>query len=408
MMNCRRIFVPLLLAAVGAVPGLRAQSAAALTVEVNRPKAAVSPMLYGLMTEEINYSYDGGLYAESDPQPHLPFRLDGNPQLVPGGKGIRSAKIAVDNSDGPSQRHHEQRETRSRPRRTQKVRAGLLNEGYWGIRGAAEHAVHRFVLREKRLRCRAAGAGRACRGPIRTGPGERFRGGDRHGLEAVQIRAAIGRRLPRPPKTTSKLPRPSRDAVAQLVSLFPPAYHDRPNGNRSDIMEKLSAMHPPFLRFPGGNYLEGQRIENRFDWKKMIGPLVDRPTHPTTWSYHSTDGMGLLEFLEWCEDLRMQPLLAVFAGYSLGGQVCEAGSGSRTVRSGRAGRDRVRHRRAGYQVGRVAVARRPSRALRPALTWRSATRTTSTAPEPTTAGLRSSTRRSRPSIPVSRSSPPCR
>ena len=111
----------------------------------------------------------------------------------------------------------------------------------------------------------------------------------------------------------------------QLVSLFPPTYHDRPNGNRIDIMEKLAAMHPSFLRFPGGNYLEGDRIETRFDWKKMIGPLVDRPTHPTTWSYHSSDGMGLLEFLEWCEDLHMEPVLGVYAGYSLGGQVVKPG-----------------------------------------------------------------------------------
>jgi alpha-L-arabinofuranosidase len=56
----------------------------------------------------------------------------------------------------------------------------------------------------------------------------------------------------------------------QLLSLFPPTYRDRPNGNRIDIMEKLAAMHPSFLRFPGGNYLEGGRIETRFDWKKMI------------------------------------------------------------------------------------------------------------------------------------------
>lgn len=72
----------------------------------------------------------------------------------------------------------------------------------------------------------------------------------------------------------------------QLVYLFPPTYHDRPNGNRIAIMEKLAAMHPSFLRFPGGNYLEGGNIGTRFDWKKMVGPLVDRPTHPTTWSYH--------------------------------------------------------------------------------------------------------------------------
>jgi len=91
------------------------------------------------------------------------------------------------------------------------------------------------------------------------------------------------------------------------------------NGNRVDLMELLAGMHPAFLRFPGGNYLEGQTIADRFDWKKTIGPLVDRPGHQSPWRYHSTDGMGLLEFLEWCEDLKMQPVLAVYAGYSLGG-----------------------------------------------------------------------------------------
>jgi alpha-N-arabinofuranosidase len=32
------------------------------------------------------------------------------------------------------------------------------------------------------------------------------------------------------------------------------------------------------------------------------------------WRYRSSDGLGLLEFLEWCEDLHMEPLLAVYAG----------------------------------------------------------------------------------------------
>jgi len=102
-----------------------------------------------------------------------------------------------------------------------------------------------------------------------------------------------------------------------LVSLFPPTYHDRVNGNRVDLMEKLAAMHPAFLRFPGGNYLEGDHIAERYEWKKTLGPLVDRPTHPSPWSYHSSDGLGLLEFLQWCEDLKMQPVLAVYGGYSM-------------------------------------------------------------------------------------------
>jgi alpha-L-arabinofuranosidase len=84
-------------------------------------------------------------------------------------------------------------------------------------------------------------------------------------------------------------------------------------------------MDPKFLRLPGGNYLEGQTISDRFDWKKTIGPWVDRPTHNSPWRYRSSDGMGLLEFLEWCEDLKMEPVLAVYAGYSLAQQHVDPG-----------------------------------------------------------------------------------
>jgi alpha-N-arabinofuranosidase len=112
----------------------------------------------------------------------------------------------------------------------------------------------------------------------------------------------------------------------QLLSVFGPTYKSRANGNRIDLMELMAAMHPQFLRFPGGNYLEGNTITERFDWKKTIGPLVDRPGHQSPWRYHSSDGMGLLEFLGWCEDLKMQPVLAVYAGYSLQQEVVKPGA----------------------------------------------------------------------------------
>ena len=35
-----------------------------LQIKADQVTAKVSPMLYGLMTEEINYSYEGGLYGE--------------------------------------------------------------------------------------------------------------------------------------------------------------------------------------------------------------------------------------------------------------------------------------------------------------------------------------------------------
>jgi alpha-N-arabinofuranosidase len=103
----------------------------------------------------------------------------------------------------------------------------------------------------------------------------------------------------------------------QQVSLFPPTYVDRANGNRPDLMKMLAEMHPAFLRLPGGNYLEGDYINERFDWKKTIGDIAQRPGHRSPWNYWSTDGFGLMEYMHWCEDLHMEPLLAVFAGYAL-------------------------------------------------------------------------------------------
>jgi alpha-L-arabinofuranosidase len=82
----------------------------------------------------------------------------------------------------------------------------------------------------------------------------------------------------------------------------------------------MAAMHPHFLRLPGGNYLEGDTLADWYDWKKTIGPRVNRPGHQAPWSYWSTDGLGLLEFLEWCEDLHVEPVLAVYAGYALKGE----------------------------------------------------------------------------------------
>jgi alpha-L-arabinofuranosidase len=112
-----------------------------------------------------------------------------------------------------------------------------------------------------------------------------------------------------------------QDVWLSVVSLFPPTYKNRPNGLRRDLMDKLAAMHLGLFRIPGGNYLEGNTLATRFDWKRTIGPIWERPGHQNTaWGYWSSDGMGLLEYLQLAEDVGAQPLLALFAGYTLNGQ----------------------------------------------------------------------------------------
>ncbi|KAJ5091085.1 hypothetical protein NUU61_005955 [Penicillium alfredii] len=67
-----------------------------------------------------------------------------------------------------------------------------------------------------------------------------------------------------------------------LISLFPPTWNDRPNGMRKDLMQAL----------------------------KDLGP-----------SYQKTLRLGLVEYMEWCDDLEMEPILGVWAGLAVNGDV---------------------------------------------------------------------------------------
>lgn len=91
-----------------------------------------------------------------------------------------------------------------------------------------------------------------------------------------------------------------------LISLFPPTYKNRKNGLRVDIAEALADLNPHFLRFPGGNMLEGLTNDTYWDWKDTLGPLRDRPGFQGVWSYQQTHGLGLMEYLEWAEDMDLQ------------------------------------------------------------------------------------------------------
>ncbi|MHB1022352.1 MAG: alpha-L-arabinofuranosidase C-terminal domain-containing protein [Acidobacteriaceae bacterium] len=290
---------------------------AILTIQAEKPVAKVSPTLYGLMTEEINYSYDGGIYAEL--VRNRTFHDDADTpvhwSLVKA--AAASVNMEIDKTTGPSKALPISLKV-TVTAATAKDPAGVANEGFWGIpvRPATTYKGSFY-----------AKADSSFSGPISIGIVN-----NKTGVVAAQATVPAltsdWKQYTFELKTTGTA-QTSADNHLQLlvthpgtvwfdlVSLFPPTYDNQPNGNRIDLMDKLAAMKPAFLRLPGGNYLEGNYIPERFQWKKTIGPLVDRPTHPSPWGYQSSDGMGLLEFLQWCEDLHMQPVLAVYAGYSL-------------------------------------------------------------------------------------------
>jgi len=287
-----------------------------LTIHPDQPVHPVSPTLYGLMTEEINYSYDGGLYAEMVRNRTFGSDWDGIHYWYIVEKGNSSAAITVDKGTGPSDALKSSLHITVKQASPQN-QAGILNEGWWGM------ALHPETTYKGSFYAKADSADL---GPITIALVSNITGKPVATAQVAAVTNAF-KQYEFSLKTGAIQPSAANHLEItvthpgslwlNLVSLFPPTYHDRVNGNRIDLMEKMAAMHPAFLRFPGGNYLEGDHIRDRYDWKKTIGPMVDRPTHPSPWRYHSSDGLGFLEFLGWCEDLKMQPVLAVYAGYSM-------------------------------------------------------------------------------------------
>jgi alpha-N-arabinofuranosidase len=285
-----------------------------MEIDLSQPGVKVSPAFYGLMTEEINHSYDGGLYAEliqnrsfkDDTNSPVHWSLvaagDGNSIALDETQPVNAAlttclKLEVGNASNG--------------------RVGIANEGFWGI-PAAPKTTYRASFFAK--------ANNDSAGPLTLS----LESADGTTVYATaQVPKITGQWKRYSVKLTTKKIKPVNDARFvvstakpgtywfNLVSLFPPTWKDRPNGNRVDLMQRLVDLKPKFLRFPGGNYLEGKTMETHFPWKETLGDISQRPGHSGTWGYRSSDGMGLLEFLEWAEDMGAEPVLAVYAGYSL-------------------------------------------------------------------------------------------
>ncbi|MYM90174.1 alpha-N-arabinofuranosidase [Rugamonas sp. FT82W] len=299
-----------------------------LKIDLAKPGIPVSPTLYGLMTEEINYSYDGGLYAE----------LVRNRAFKDDGKTPVHWSVVQDTGGGAAialdERYPVPATALTTSLRLDAAhaapghRVGVANDGYWGI------PVKPATRYRASFYAKTDGAGGV---PLTVS----IEGVDGKSVYAQAVGGRISGEWKRYEVTlaTAGNVKPTADARLVIatespgtvwfnqVSLFPPTYKDRPNGNRIDLMQKLVDMKPRFLRFPGGNYVEGGSVETRFKWKETLGPIEQRPGHPGTWGYRSSDGMGLLEFLLWCEDMKAEPVLAVFAGYALNGENVPAGPG---------------------------------------------------------------------------------
>ena len=297
-----------------------------ITVQVNKPGAAIPKTLFGLFFEDINFGADGGLYPERVKNRSFEF-----PNPMMGWKQL-------DRGDGKGQLYIYDHGSVNETPNSHYLRIkstgnghgfGVSNEGFRGI-GVQKGAEYRFSIRARRV----DGSPAALR--IELEDGEQVIG-ETQVTGFTNVWKTYTATL-QPTDTTSKarlniLLQGNGAVDIDLVSLFPKdTWQNRPNGLRSDLVKLLKDMKPGFLRFPGGCIVEGRYLDQRYQWKTTIGDLDERKLIINRWNtefnwratpdYYQSFGLGYYEYFLLSEDIGAEPLPILNCGMA-----CQFNSG---------------------------------------------------------------------------------
>ena len=307
-MLLRRVtFAAVLVAATAVLIAQDRQGATVIAVDAAHPGAAMSPKMFGIFFEDINFAADGGLYPERIKNRSFEFSepLAGWRKVVPGDQG--ELDVRGDNPLNASNPHY---------LRVRVYQPGLAvaNSGFRGI-GVESGAEYRFSTY-----VRSSGP-RTLRASIEDENGRAIGAGTLSGFDGAWKRYET---TIRPSATTQHatftLHFDEQGAMdLDMVSLYPvDTWGHRPNGLRKDLVQLLYDMHPGFIRFPGGCIVEGRRLATRYRWKTTVGDIAQRKTIINRWNnefdtrpapdYFQSFGLGFYEYFQLAEDVGAEPL----------------------------------------------------------------------------------------------------
>jgi len=291
------------------ITGLNAQSK--LAIDMSKTGIQVSPTHYGIFFEDINHAADGGLYAELIKNRSFEDATTVTDWYSTVSTGAYMS-MSVDNTNllNGSQKNALKLVVTLASSST---RAGVYNTGFWGINLIKGQPYNlSFFAKRNDLFSGAITAS------LESATGAVF---DIHSFPELttgwQKYTCTFTANASNPNARLVLSANSAGTVwFDVVSLFPPTFKNRPNGLRPDLANMLVDLHPKFMRFPGGCFVEGDYLSNRFEWKKTIGAIETRPGHTNLWGYRTSDGMGYHEFLQLSEDIGAEPLYVFNIGVS--------------------------------------------------------------------------------------------
>lgn len=280
-----------------------------IVVDGAQPKA-ISDKLMGIFFEDINYSADGGLYAELIQNRDFQYNSLDNRAWNSETAWHAVGDMTVSITDQTPVIHPNNANyallTVNNP-----ATASYRNEGFDGIvlKKGDKYDFSMFLRQQQ---------GKGGKVNVVLREGDRVVGrttisaptGDWKQQKAVITATADAQKaeLCIEPTVAGQL-------CIDFVSLFPQkTFHGHKNGLRPDLAQTLADLHPRFMRFPGGCVAHGNGLENMYNWKETIGPLWERKTQSNIWNYHQSRGLGYFEFFQFCEDLNMEPLPIIPAG----------------------------------------------------------------------------------------------
>lgn len=282
--------------------GAMAADKATIHIEFDGGKP-ISPTLYGIFFEEINRAGDGGIWGEM--LENRSFEDDAS--SIAAWKSTGKGQLSLDRTQPINPRN----ETSLRIELAGGI-GGVVNNGFNGA-GLAIEKGRKYNLSYY------ARASEGFTGPLTA----RLEGRNGTVLAEASIKTFATDwkeyTLPLNAKETDTTARLVLEAAGNgrvwldMVSLVP-AQTWKNHGLRADLAEMIENMQPRFVRFPGGCFVEGDRLANAVRWKETIGDPDQRKGNRCIWGYQTTGGFGVYEFLQWCEDLGAAPLYVINCG----------------------------------------------------------------------------------------------
>jgi alpha-L-arabinofuranosidase len=299
----------------------------AVKVEAGAAGKAISPDLFGIFFEDLNYAADGGLYAELvqnrsfeyQQTEQLRWNTFTSWELVTRGEGKGS--VAIDDAllIHPNNPHYVVLEVSNAG-----DGVGLVNPGFDGIAvKAGENYTISLFARQLYMNNRW-GAGSSIEGKpmplivrLEDKDGQVLGGTmfEVAGRQWKRLSAVINAGRTEDAARLVILAKARGGIAMDEISLFPEkTFRNRPNGLRADLAQALADLKPKFVRFPGGCLVHGNGLGNMYRWKDTIGPIEQRRQQSNIWGYHQTVGLGYYEYFQFCEDIDAKPLPIVPAG----------------------------------------------------------------------------------------------